>query len=138
MGKDTYHIKICVHPSHVVCANKMLLFAGANRISSRIRHLYGNHIAVADYVDIGQILISVQAKDANRAHVIEAICRGKFKFAGRQKILRSNKWGFTKYPRSEYVALRKAGVLTADGNIVKVHNRRGRLEKSSLYQNNKE
>merc|ERR1712106_1304752 len=109
-----------------------------DRLSSGMRHSYGKPIGVAARVGIGQILISVRAKDVNEVHVIEAIRRGKFKFAGRQKILRSNKWGFTKYPRSEYVALRKAGVLTADGNIVKVHNRRGRLEKSSLYQNNKE
>ena len=38
----------------------------------------------------------------------------------------------------EYVALRKAGVLAADGNIVKVHNRRGALENSILYQNGQE
>jgi len=138
VGKDAYHIKIRAHPFHVLRANKMLSCAGADRLSSGMRHSYGKPIGVAARVDIGQILISVRAKDASEPHVIEAIRRGKFKFAGRQKILRSNKWGFTKYPRSEYVALRKAGVLTADGNIVKVHNRRGRLEKSSLYQNNKE
>merc|ERR1712106_549975 len=138
IGKDGYHIRIRAHPFHVLRANKMLSCAGADRLSSGMRHSYGKPIGVAARVDIGQILISVRAKDASEPHVIEAIRRGKFKFAGRQKILRSNKWGFTKYPRSEYVALRKAGVLTADGNIVKVHNRRGRLEKSSLYQNNKE
>ena len=33
-----------------------------------------------------------------------------------------------------YVALRRAGILSADGNQVKVHNRRGPLEQSVLYQ----
>merc|ERR1711892_527415 len=138
VGKDNYHIRMRAHPYHVLRANKMLSCAGADRLSSGMRHSYGKPIGVAARVDIGQILLSVRAKDVNEVHVVEAIRRGKFKFAGRQKILKSNKWGFTKYPRSEYVALRKAGVLTADGNIVKVHNRRGRLEKSSLYQNNQE
>jgi len=55
-----------------------------------------------------------------------------------KKILKSLKWGFTKYPRTEYVALRKSGDLTADGNIVKVNTRRGKLEKSSLFQNGQE
>merc|ERR1712113_13371 len=134
IGKDAYHIRIRAHPYHVLRANKMLSCAGADRLSSGMRHSYGKPIGVAARVDIGQILISVRAKDANEAHVIEAIRRGKFKFAGRQKILKSLKWGFTKYPRSEYVALRRSGVLAADGNIVKVHNRRGPLERSVLYQ----
>lgn len=122
------------HPFHVLRANKMLSCAGADRLSSGMRHSYGKPIGVAARVDIGQILLSVRSKDTAEKHVIEAIRRGKFKFAGRQKILKSLKWGFTKYPREEYVALRKAGVLAADGNQVKVHNRRGALEKSVLYQ----
>ena len=116
----------------------MLSCAGADRWSSGMRHSYGKPIGVAARVDIGQILLSVRSKDANERHVIEAIRRGKFKFAGRQKILKSLKWGFTKYPREEYVRLRRSGELAADGNIVKVHNRRGRLEKSVLYQSGQE
>ena len=54
------------------------------------------------------------------------------------KILRSLKWGFTQYPREQYVELRKTGILSPDGNIVKVHNRRGPLQKSSLYLDGKE
>jgi large subunit ribosomal protein L10e len=99
-----------------------------------MRHAYGKPIGVAARVSIGQILISVRAKDSSEVHVIEAIRRGKFKFAGRQKILKSAKWGFTKYPREEYVKLRRSGDLAADGNMVKVHNRRGPLLKSALYK----
>jgi len=135
VGKEGYHIRVRVHPYHVIRANKMLSCAGADRLSSGMRHSYGKPIGVAARVDIGQILISVRAKDASEPHVIEAIRRGKFKFAGRQKILKSLKWGFTKYSREEYVEKRKNGELTADGNIVKVHTRRGPLENSSLYLN---
>mmetsp|Transcript_26964 Transcript_26964/g.77758 ORF Transcript_26964/g.77758 Transcript_26964/m.77758 type:complete len:218 (+) Transcript_26964:354-1007(+) len=138
VGRDGYHIRVRAHPFHVLRANKMLSCAGADRLSSGMRHSYGKPIGVAARVDIGQVLLSVRAKDASEPHVIEAIRRGKFKFAGRQKILKSLKWGFTKYPREEYVALRKAGVLAADGNIVKVHNRRGALENSQLYLNGQE
>jgi len=138
IGKDAYHIKIKAHPFHVLRANKMLSCAGADRLSSGMRHSYGKPIGVAARVEIGQILISVRSKDASEAHVIEAIRRGKFKFAGRQKILKSLKWGFTKYTRQDYVRLRKAGDLTANGNIVKVHTRRGPLAKSSLYLNGQE
>merc|ERR1712157_649917 len=135
IGKDNYHIRIRAHPFHVLRANKMLSCAGADRLSSGMRHSYGKPIGVAARVDIGQILLSVRAKDAHEPHVIEAIRRGKFRFAGRQKILKSLKWGFTDYPREDYVRMRKNGELSADGNIVKVHNRRGLLENSSLYLN---
>ena len=134
VGKDGYHIKVRAHPYHVLRANKMLSCAGADRLSSGMRHSYGKPIGVSARVSIGQILLSVRSKDSSEAHVIEAIRRGKFKFAGRQKILKSLKWGLTKYHREDYVAMRRSGVLAADGNIVKVHNRRGPLEKSALLQ----
>merc|ERR1711902_371083 len=102
IGKDNYHIRIRAHPFHVLRANKMLSCAGADRLSSGMRHSYGKPIGVAARVDIGQ------------------------------KILKSLKWGFTKYPREDYVRMRKSGELAADGNNVKVHNRRGPLEKSAL------
>merc|ERR1712086_108770 len=133
IGKDAYHIRIRAHPYHVLRANKMLSCAGADRLSSGMRHSYGKPIGVAARVDIGQILLSVRSKDPNEKHVIEAIRRGKFKFAGRQKILKSLKWGFTKYPREVYVEKRRNGELSCDGNIVKVHNRHGLLEHSALY-----
>merc|ERR1712013_318741 len=133
VGKDAYHIRIRAHPFHVLRANKMLSCAGADRLSSGMRHSYGKPIGVAARVDIGQVLISVRSKDANEPHVVEAIRRGKFKFAGRQKILKSLKWGFTAFPREDYVQMRKSGVLSADGSMVKVHNRHGLLENSALY-----
>jgi len=138
IGKDAYHIKMRAHPYHVLRANKMLSCAGADRLSSGMRHSYGKPIGVAARVDIGQILLSVRAKDSHEKYVIEAIRRGKFKFAGRQKILKSLNWGFTKYPRQTYVEMRKSGELSTEGNIVKVHNRRGPLEKSALYQSGQE
>ena len=133
IGKDNYHIRIRAHPFHVIRANKMLSCAGADRLSSGMRHSYGKPIGVAARVQIGQVLLSVRAKDTSEANVVEAIRRGKFKFAGRQKILKSTKWGFTKYTRAEYVEKRKSGELSADGNIVKVNRWHGVLEKSVLF-----
>ena len=78
----------------------MFSCAGADRLSSGMRHSYG--IGVAAPVDIGQILLSVREKDAAEPNIVVATRRGKFKFAGRQKILKSLKWGFTKYPREDY------------------------------------
>jgi large subunit ribosomal protein L10e len=134
LGKDNYHIRVRAHPFMILRANKMLSCAGADRLSSGMRHSYGKPLGTAARVSIGQILISVRSKDANEKAVIEAIRRGKFKFAGRQKIIKSGKWGFTKYSREEYVEKRKCNELSADGNNIKVNNYHGPLLKSPLYK----
>ena len=134
VGKDAYHIKICARPFHVLHSNKMLLCTGADSLSSRMCHLFSNSIDVAGSVNIGQVLINIWAKGVNKAHVIEAIRRLKFKFAGRQNIIRKSKWGFTIYPCPKHVTLQKAWVLIADGNIDKVHNRHGWLERQFVYE----
>jgi large subunit ribosomal protein L10e len=105
----------------------MLSCAGADRLSSGMRGSYGKPMEMAARIDIGQIIVSVRAKDTNAPHVIEALRRAKFKFPGRQKIMRSNKWGFTKFDRQDYARGRKEGWLIADGASVKYVAEHGRL-----------
>ena len=50
-----------------------------------------------------------------QAEVVEALRRSKFKFSGRQKIYVSKKFGFTKWDREEYAAMRADGRLKLDG-----------------------
>lgn len=50
----------------------------------------------------------------------EAMRRAKFKFPGRQKIVVSRNWGFTKYNRDDYVLWKREGRLVNDGNNAKV------------------
>ncbi len=66
-------------------------------------------------MNIGQVLLSVRTKDNNKAVVSEALRRAKYKFPGRQKILVSNKWGFTKFTREQYVEMRANGRVEPDG-----------------------
>ena len=84
-----------------------------------MRGAFGKPVGVVARVDIGQVLISVRTKDVNKATVIEALRRAKYKFPGRQKIIVSNKWGFTKLTREEYIAKRQANMLQPDGCYVK-------------------
>lgn len=118
-GKEGYHIRTRCHPFHVIRQNKMLSCAGADRLSSGMRASYGKPMEMAARISIGDVIISVRSKDNNAPHVIEALRRAKFKFPGRQKIFKSDKWGFTKFPREQYVAGRKAGWIRADGVTVK-------------------
>ncbi|KAI9203599.1 ribosomal protein L10e/L16 [Polychytrium aggregatum] len=126
-GKDSFHMRMRVHPFHVLRINKMLSCAGADRLQQGMRGAFGKPTGLAARVKIGQVLISVRTKDSNKAIVIEALRRCKFKFAGRQNIVISNKWGFTKLTREQYVADRQAGKLQPDGCYVKYLSEKGPL-----------
>lgn len=120
------------HPFHVIRQNKMLSCAGADRLSSGMRGSYGKPMEMAARIAIGQIIISVRAKDSNAHHVIEALRRAKFKFPGRQKIMKSNKWGFTPFDREEYVKGRKDGWLRSEGIHVKYLPEHGLLSEANV------
>ena len=126
-GKETFHIRTRCHPHHVIRQNKMLSCAGADRLSTGMRHSYGKPMERAARIAIGQCIISVRSKDQHANVVIEALRRAKFKFPGRQKILRSTKWGFTQWDRADFVAGRQNKWLQADGNLVKYVPAHGRL-----------
>merc|ERR1712174_143564 len=102
-GKDSFHLRVRVHPFHVIRINKMLSCAGADRLQTGMRGAYGKPYDTVARVGIGQILMSVRCKEQNVAKAIESFRRAKFKFPGRQKIVVSKKWGFTKFRKEEYL-----------------------------------
>ena len=55
-----------------------------------MRGAFGKPQGTVARVNIGQIIMSVRAKDAHKEKVIEALRRAKFKFPGRQKVGFSN------------------------------------------------
>merc|ERR1712166_171741 len=108
-GKDGFHLRI----------NKMLSCAGADRLQTGMRGAFGKPAGVCARIKIGQILLSIRCQAKNRDNAVEALRRSKFKFPGRQKIVLSNKWGFTKYTHEQYHAMKANGLLESDGNQVK-------------------
>ena len=85
-GKDYFHIRMRVHPFHIVRINKMLSCAGADRLQTGMRGAFGKPQGLVARVKIGQPLISIRCKDNQEATAIEALRRAKFKFPGRQKV----------------------------------------------------
>lgn len=114
-GKDAFHVRIRVHPFHVLRINKMLSCAGADRLQTGMRGAFGKPLGTVARVDIGQPLMSVRAKEQHKDNVIEALRRAKFKFPGRQKIAISKKWGFTKWNLDDYEKMRADGRLLPSG-----------------------
>eukprot|EP00727_Mastigamoeba_balamuthi_P014613 m51a1_g9778 putative 60S ribosomal protein L16 (259) ;mRNA; r:1679381-1680594 len=126
-GKDGFHMRVRVHPFHVIRINKMLSCAGADRLQTGMRGAFGKPTGTVARVKIGQILFSIRSKDANKAHVMEALRRCKMKFAGAQAIAVSQKLGFTQYTRPEFEQLKAAGRIIPDGVHVKYLPNHGRL-----------
>ncbi len=68
-GKDTFHLRVRVHPFHVLRINKMLSCAGADRLQTGMRGAFGKPQGTCARVSIGQILLSIRCKDIHRAQV---------------------------------------------------------------------
>merc|ERR1711983_64697 len=106
IGKEAFHLRMRVHPFHVVRINKMLSCAGADRLQTGMRGAFGKPQGLVARVNIGQPLMSVRSKENFKDSVVEALRRAKFKFPGRQKIYISSKWGFTKFEKEDYPQMR--------------------------------
>jgi len=126
-GKDQFHIRMRLHPFHVVRINKMLSCAGADRLQTGMRGAFGKPLGTVARVQIGQPIMSVRTLDKHKASTIEALRRAKFKFPGRQKIFVSKKWGFTKWERPIYEDLKEQGRLAPDGCNVQYRPEHGPL-----------
>jgi len=127
-GKESFHLRIRVHPWHVLRINKMLSCAGADRLQTGMRGAFGKTYGTVARVEIGQILLSVRARDVHKPMVLEALRRAKYKFPGRQRICLSENWGFTKLKRERYEELEQEGRLVKDGINVKVVPSKGPLD----------
>ena len=113
--------------------NKMLSCAGADRLQAGMRGAFGKGYGKAARVKIGSILYSVRIREADIKKAMEAFRRAKNKFPGRQKIVVSNKWGFTPLTRLDYLKKLSEGGLINDGATVKIVREKGPLANSPLF-----
>jgi len=133
-GKDSFHLRVRVHPFHVLRINKMLSCAGADRLQTGMRGAWGKPYGTVARVNIGQIIMSIRCKDNNGSVIQEALRRARYKFPGRQKIIVSKKWGFTSVDREEYLRLKEDKRVVQDGAYVQFIREKGNLEKNLRAQ----
>ena len=114
-GKDNFHLRIRVHPFHVLRINKMLSCAGADRLQTGMRGAWGKPDGTVARVDIGQPLVSIRCREAAIPAVKEALRRAKYKIPGRQAITVSNNWGFTQLTQEEFRELDEQNLLVREG-----------------------
>ena len=124
MGK-AYHIRINLHPFHVLRINKMLSTAGADRLQTGMRHAFGKPYGTVARARFGACAMSVRAPKEGLEKAIEAFRRASFKFAGKTKVVVSNKVGFTPYTLSQYKELAAKGEIVECGNHMRRVYRKG-------------
>jgi len=81
LGREKYHMRIRIHPHHVLRENKMMAVAGADRLQDGMRHAFGKPIGTAARIKPGQVLISVRADEEDVEVVKEALRRANYKFS---------------------------------------------------------
>merc|ERR1711874_637427 len=128
-GKDAFHMRVRVHPFHVLRINKMLSCAGADRLQTGMRGAFGKSYGTVARVKIGQILASIRCREGVSKHALEALRRAKYKIAGRQKIYASRMWGLTKVLKEDWQEGRDSGRILHDGVTVQFENGHGKLKR---------
>ncbi|KAK8835554.1 60S ribosomal protein L10-like [Tritrichomonas musculus] len=126
MGK-AYHIKINLHPFHVLRINKMLSTAGADRLQTGMRHAFGKPYGTVARAHPGQTIMQCRTPSDGLKHAIEAFRRASFKFAGHSRIVVSSHVAFTPYTLQEYKTLKEQGLIVECGNHMRRVYRRGPL-----------
>ena len=118
LGK-AYHLRINLHPFHVLRINKMLSTAGADRLQTGMRHAFGKPSGSVARVNHPQCIMEVRTPKEGLVHAIEAFRRASFKFPGKSRVAVSAAVGFTPYVLKEYKALLAAGQIADCGNHMK-------------------
>ena len=126
-GKDGYHIRVHLHPFHVLRINKMLSTAGPDRLQTGMRHAFGKAYGTVARACPGATIMSVRIPKESLKHALEAFRRCAFKFSGNKRVVISNCVGFTTFTFPEYRQLKADGSIVECGNHMKRVYRRGPL-----------
>ena len=76
VGDQNYYLRIKIYPHHVLRENKMMAFAGADRLQEGMRQAFGKPIGTAARVYPGHIVVEVWGYKKDAEHVKEALRRG--------------------------------------------------------------
>ncbi|MFP3143782.1 MAG: 50S ribosomal protein L16 [Caldisphaera sp.] len=87
VGDANYYMRIPKYPHQVIRENKMMAFAGADRLQDGMRLSFGTPIGVAAIVHSGDKLIEVWGKKSDIEKIKEALRRGASKLPLKTRII---------------------------------------------------
>lgn len=131
-GRENFHLRIRVHPYHYVRINRMLTCAGADRLQQGMRGAYGRPENIVARVRINQVLLSVRTRPFFEKNAARALKLASYKIPGRQTVVVSKKYGFSKWGHAEYQKLRENNLLEERGSHVVLRVTKGKLGMKSF------
>ncbi len=78
-GVAFYHLKVRVYPHQVLRENKLATGAGADRVSSGMRHAFGRPVSTAARVSRGQRMITIRTTVAQFENAKKALWKASVK-----------------------------------------------------------
>ena len=87
VGRKNFHLKIRLYPHHVLRENKLATGAGADRVSSGMRHAFGRAVGTAARVKRGQKMLTVAVEGDNVDQAKEALRRASYELPTPCKIV---------------------------------------------------
>ena len=87
VGRKNFYLKIRLYPHHVLRENKLATGAGADRVSSGMRHAFGRAVGTAARVKSGQKMLTVSVEGDNVDEAKEALRRASYKLPTPCKIV---------------------------------------------------
>mmetsp|Transcript_4193 Transcript_4193/g.8133 ORF Transcript_4193/g.8133 Transcript_4193/m.8133 type:complete len:186 (+) Transcript_4193:194-751(+) len=84
LKKKKYHLKINVHPWHILRNNKMLAKAGADRVQTGMRLAFGKNIALCARVGKYQKILSIRSKHRHSFYIFNLVKKLSYKISGKQ------------------------------------------------------
>jgi len=91
LGKETFHLKICIYPHHILRENPLASGAGADRMSTGMKMSFGKPISLAAQVKKGQVLFEVSVNKENAKNAKIALKRASYKLPCSGKIVEAQK-----------------------------------------------
>jgi len=79
VGTANYHLKIRIYPHHVLRENKLATGAGADRVSSGMRHAFGKNVGSAARVQSGQTVMTIWTIPSQYKLAKEALWKASMK-----------------------------------------------------------
>ncbi|MGC9112388.1 50S ribosomal protein L16 [Acidilobus sp.] len=87
VGDSNYFLVVRTYPHQVIRENKMMAFAGADRLQDGMRLSFGTPVGVAAVVDIGDAIIDVFGRASDLDKIKEALRRAASKIPHRTRIV---------------------------------------------------
>ncbi|PUA32172.1 MAG: 50S ribosomal protein L16 [Zestosphaera tikiterensis] len=87
VGDDKFLLIIRQYPHHVLRENKMMAFAGADRLQDGMRQAFGKPVGVAARVTYGSAIAEIRTTKKYLEHAKEAMRRLKDKLGVRARII---------------------------------------------------